>query len=114
MNDLIVNSSETEIEGLTITEPKAKVTRPSLYKVILLNDDFTPMDFVILVLKKFFGKAEAEASQIMLEVHQRGSGLAGLFTFEVAETKSYLVNEYSKNHHHPLKCIIEKEEGLNA
>jgi ATP-dependent Clp protease adaptor protein ClpS len=92
-----------------ITKEKVKAQRPSLYKVILLNDDFTPMDFVILVLKKFFLKTDAEAERIMLQVHREGAGLAGIYTFEMAETKVYAVNELSRRHKHPLKCIMEKE-----
>ena len=80
-----------------------------MYRVVLLNDDFTPMDFVILVLKKFFNKSDAEATDVMLRVHERGAGLAGIYTFEVAETKVYAVNEFSRRHKHPLKCIMEKE-----
>lgn len=93
----------------TITKSKPKTERPKLYRVLLLNDDFTPMDFVILVLKKFFMKSDAEATRIMLAVHNQGAGLAGVYTFEVAETKVYSVNEFSRRHKHPLKCIMEKE-----
>lgn len=92
-----------------ITKYKPKTAKPPLYKVMLLNDDFTPMDFVILVLKKFFMKSDTEASQIMLQVHIEGAGLAGVYTFEVAETKVYSVNEFSQRHKHPLKCTMEKE-----
>ena len=97
----------------TILKPKTEVKRPPLYKVLLLNDDFTPMDFVILVLKRFFSKSQDEAEQIMLEVHHQGAGVAGVFTFEVAETKVFMVNEFSRRSRHPLKCIMEKapEEG---
>jgi ATP-dependent Clp protease adaptor protein ClpS len=94
----------------TGTSTLPRVARPSLYKVILLNDDFTPMEFVVAVLKKFFGKTDGEAQRIMLQVHQDGSAIAGVYTFEVAETKVYLVNEYSRRHKFPLKCIMEKEE----
>jgi len=96
-------------EGLTITKAKPSLKEPSLYKVILLNDDFTPMDFVVHVLKKFFNKSDSEANAIMLAVHQQGSGLAGVFSHEIAETKTYLVNEFSRTNKHPLKCIMEKE-----
>jgi ATP-dependent Clp protease adaptor protein ClpS len=67
------------------------------------------MDFVILILKKFFSKSDAEATQVMMQVHNDGAGLAGVYTFEVAETKVYSVNEFSRRHKHPLKCIMEKE-----
>lgn len=96
-------------EGQVLTKVKPKTEKPSLYKVILLNDDFTPMDFVILVLKKFFLKTDGEATRIMMAVHNDGAGLAGIYTFEVAETKVYTVNEFSRRHKHPLKCIMEKE-----
>ncbi|NJL26287.1 MAG: ATP-dependent Clp protease adapter ClpS [Calothrix sp. SM1_5_4] len=92
-----------------ITRYKPKTERPPLYRVILLNDDFTPMEFVNLVLKKILRESEAEASQIMMQVHNEGAGLAGIYTFEVAETKVYSVNEFSRRHKHPLKCIMEKE-----
>ncbi len=96
-------------DSQVITKSKPKTERPSLYKVILLNDDFTPMDFVILILKKFFMKTDGEATRIMMNVHNQGAGIAGLYTYEVAETKVYTVNEFSRRHKHPLKCIMEKE-----
>jgi ATP-dependent Clp protease adaptor protein ClpS len=96
-------------EGSTITHTRPKTKQPSLYKVILLNDDFTPMDFVILILHRFFHKSEVEAQKIMLEVHNKGAGLAGVFPYEVAETKVYQVNEFSRAQKHPLKCIMEAE-----
>lgn len=90
----------------TLTRPKTKI--PSLYKVLLLNDDYTPMDFVTLILKKFFKKTMAEAEQIMMQVHQQGSGVAGVFTFEIAETKVFQVNQYARKHKYPLKCTMEE------
>ena len=96
-------------DGQVITKQKPKTERPSLYRVLLLNDDFTPMDFVILILKKFFMKSDVEATRIMMAVHNEGAGIAGIYTFEVAETKVYTVNEFSRRHKHPLKCIMEKE-----
>lgn len=101
--------SKTEGEGQTLTKYKPKLKKPSMYKVILLNDDFTPMDFVIHILKAFFFKTEIEATQIMLQVHNEGAGLAGVFSHEMAETKVYQVNEYARKNKHPLKCIMEKE-----
>lgn len=92
----------------TLTRSKSKTKEPSLYKVVLLNDDFTPMDFVVQILKKFFGKSEAEANNIMLQVHNQGAGIAGVFSHEIAETKVYLVHEYSRQSQHPLKCVMEK------
>lgn len=92
-----------------ITKTRPTTARPPLYKVMLLNDDFTPMEFVILVLKKFFMKSDSEANKVMLQVHNEGAGLAGIYTFEVAETKVYAVNEFSRRQKHPLKCSMEKE-----
>jgi ATP-dependent Clp protease adaptor protein ClpS len=99
-----------ESHGHVITKPKPETRTPPFYKVILLNDDYTPMDFVIHILKKFFSKSDTEANQIMLMVHQQGAGVAGIFTFEIAETKVFLVNEYSRRHQYPLKCIMEKAD----
>lgn len=101
------NEESNDPEIGTSTLPK--VARPSLYKVVLLNDDFTPMEFVISVLKKFFNKSDGEAQRIMMQVHQDGAAIAGVYTFEVAETKVYMVNEFSRRHKFPLKCIMEKE-----
>lgn len=103
------NQSPEETEGQTITETRPTTKRPALYKVILLNDDYTPMDFVILILRRFFHKNEADATRVMLEVHNQGAGIAGVFSYEVAETKVYQVNEFSRTNRHPLKCIMEKE-----
>lgn len=109
--DLILSSplEESESDSQTITKYRPKTARPSLYRVILLNDDFTPMDFVVHILKKFFNKPESEANRLMLQVHSQGSATAGVFSFEIAETKVYLVNEYAKGHKHPLKCVMEKD-----
>jgi ATP-dependent Clp protease adaptor protein ClpS len=88
---------------------KSKVKRPSMYKVILLNDDYTPMDFVVHILERFFGKNVEEAVKIMLQVHNDGSAVCGVYTFEVAEAKSTVVMDYAQSNGHPLECIIEKE-----
>ncbi|MDZ4662179.1 MAG: ATP-dependent Clp protease adapter ClpS [Pseudomonadota bacterium] len=90
-------------------EEKTELKRPSMYKVILLNDDYTPMDFVVNILKKFFTRTETEATQIMMNVHHQGRGIAGVYAYEVAETKAYQVQNYAKLREFPLKCIIEKE-----
>ena len=82
-----------ESQSNTVVQPHNKTKRPSMYKVILLNDDYTPMDFVIFVLKKFFRKSDVEATSIMLQVHNQGSGLAGIYTAEIAETKVFQVNK---------------------
>jgi ATP-dependent Clp protease adaptor protein ClpS len=92
-----------------ITRTDAKTKKPSLYKVLLLNDDYTPMEFVILVLERFFGKGREEATRIMLHVHQKGVGVCGVYTFEVAETKVTQVMDFARNHQHPLQCTMEKE-----
>jgi ATP-dependent Clp protease adaptor protein ClpS len=96
-------------EGQTITKPKTLTSRPPMYKVILLNDDFTPMEFVIEILKKFFTKNNQEAEEIMLQVHNQGSGVAGVYSLELAETKAFQVNTYAQTNKHPLKCTLEKE-----
>jgi len=98
-------------EGKTglVTKTRPKTRKPNLYKVLLLNDDYTPMEFVILILEKFFNKRHEEASQIMMHVHQRGVGVCGVYTFEVAETKVTQVMDFARQHDHPLQCTMEKE-----
>ena len=95
--------------GLMVAEAKAKTKRPPLYKVILLNDDYTPMDFVVMVLEQVFRKPHADALNVMLEVHQKGAGLAGIYTREVAETKVDQVIEYARINDYPLQCTLESE-----
>lgn len=92
-----------------LTRTKAVPKKPGMYKVLLLNDDFTPMDFVIHVLEQFFGKNKQEATEIMLHVHRRGVGICGTYTYEVAETKVNLVMDYARGNEHPLQCTMEKE-----
>ena len=94
--------------GLAVQEAKPKLTPPPLYKVVLLNDDFTPMDFVVEVLMNFFAMTEEKATQVMLHVHTRGVGICGVFSKDVAETKVELVNNYSREHQHPLMCSMEE------
>ena len=89
------------------TRPKTK--RPSMYKVLMLNDDYTPMEFVVHVLEHFFAMNQQEATRIMLHVHQRGIGICGVFTYEVAETKVNQVMDLARQHQHPLQCTIEKD-----
>ena len=89
------------------TRPKTK--KPNLYKVLLLNDDYTPMEFVVHILEKIFGKSREDAVEVMLHVHRHGVGICGVFTFEVAETKVTQVIEFSRRHQHPLQCTMEKE-----
>jgi ATP-dependent Clp protease adaptor protein ClpS len=92
-----------------VTETKTKTKRPSLYKVLLLNDDYTPMEFVVHILERFFHKSREEATVIMLHVHQHGVGICGVFTYEVAETKVTQVIDFARKHQHPLQCTMEKE-----
>lgn len=92
-----------------VTRTRAKTKKPSLYKVLLLNDDYTPMEFVVLILESFFSKSPEAAVEIMLHVHRHGVGICGVFTYEVAETKVAQVIEFSRRHQHPLQCTMEKE-----
>jgi len=101
-----INLDEPQRGVLPNTKPKTK--KPSLYKVILLNDDYTPMEFVIYVIEKLFNKNHEEATRIMLHVHQNGLGICGIYTYEVAETKSNAVIDLAKSNQHPLQCTIEK------
>ena len=95
-------------DGLAIQEVKPKLKRPPLYKVILLNDDFTPMDFVIEILMDFFNMSEEKATQVMLQIHIQGMGVCGTYSKDVAETKVYIVNNYSRENQHPLMCSMEE------
>ncbi len=90
-------------------QARAMVKRPSMYRALLLNDDFTPMEFVVHVLERIFNKSHDEATEIMLKVHHRGVGVCGVFTFEVAETKAGQVMDLARRNQHPLQCTIEKE-----
>ena len=92
-----------------LTKTKTKTERPPLYKVLLLNDDYTPMEFVVHVLERFFGLNHAQAFDIMLTVHKKGLAVVGVFSFEVAETKVAQVMDFSRRHQHPLQCTMEKE-----
>ncbi|MGL4324117.1 MAG: ATP-dependent Clp protease adapter ClpS [Beijerinckiaceae bacterium] len=91
-----------------ITRTKTKTQKPNLYRVLLLNDDYTPMEFVVHVLQRFFAKTEEQATQIMLHVHTNGVGECGVFTYEVAETKVTQVMDLARRHQHPLQCVMEK------
>ena len=90
----------------TRTRPRTKI--PSLYKVLMLNDDYTPMEFVVLVLQRFFKMGIEDATRVMLHVHQRGVGVCGIFSYEVAETKVSQVIDYARENQHPLQCTLEK------
>ncbi len=92
-----------------VTNTKAKTKKPSMYKVLLLNDDYTPMEFVVHILERFFHKNREEATRIMLHVHRRGVGVCGVYTYDVAETKVVQVVDFARKHQHPLQCTMEKE-----
>ncbi|WP_058288940.1 ATP-dependent Clp protease adapter ClpS [Tritonibacter multivorans] len=99
---------ENDLGLLTKTRPRTQ--RPPRYKVLLLNDDYTPMEFVVIVLERFFGMTHAQAFEIMLTVHKKGLAVVGVFSHEVAETKVAQVMDYARRHQHPLQCTMEKEE----
>ncbi len=92
-----------------LTKTKTRTQRPPLYKVLLLNDDYTPMEFVVHVLQRFFGVSHDQAIEIMLTVHRKGVAIVGVFSFEIAETKVTQVMDYARRHQHPLQCTMEKE-----
>ena len=100
---------EVKEKELVKTVPKPKTDRPPLFKVVLLNDDFTPMDFVVYVLEHLFHHQHEMAVRIMLDVHVRGAGICGVYTREVAETKILQVTDLARTHEHPLRCIMERE-----
>jgi ATP-dependent Clp protease adaptor protein ClpS len=94
--------------GLAVEESAPKLKQPPLYNVVLLNDDYTPMEFVVDVLEKFFRMDRSGATRVMLEVHTRGKGVCGVFTYEIAETKVAQVTSYARDHQHPLMCTLEE------
>ena len=98
-----------EGDTLTRSQTRAKTSKAPLFKVLLLNDDYTPMDFVVAVLMRYFRKNEAEAVQVMLHVHQKGVGICGVYSFEIAETKVAQVNRAARQEGYPLRCIMEEE-----
>ncbi|MBL29275.1 MAG: ATP-dependent Clp protease adapter ClpS [Rhodospirillaceae bacterium] len=91
-----------------VTQSKPKAKKPSMYKVLMLNDDYTPMEFVVYVLERFFHKNREDATRIMLHVHQRGVGICGVYSYEVAETKVTQVTDFARQNQHPLQCTLEK------
>lgn len=117
MGDLVMADVGRELMSTRIPENESegsldlmdRVDTPKMYKVILLNDDFTPMDFVVLVLRRFFSKSEEQATSVMLDVHKKGAGVAGVFTLELAEMKTMQVNQFARMNQHPLKCTLEQE-----
>ena len=108
----VIMSDQTERPGddsSVLTETRPKTNRPPLYKVLLLNDDFTPMEFVVNVLERFFGLSHAQAFDIMLTVHKKGLAVVGVFSHEIAETKVGQVMDLARRNEHPLQCTMEKE-----
>jgi ATP-dependent Clp protease adaptor protein ClpS len=93
----------------TVVKAKPKTKKPSMYKVLMLNDDYTPMEFVVHILERFFAKSRQEATRIMMHVHRRGVGICGVYTYEVAETKVTQVMDFARQHQHPLQCTLEKD-----
>jgi ATP-dependent Clp protease adaptor protein ClpS len=108
MSDIGKRGEEGPGTGVVVkTKPKTK--KPSMYKVLMLNDDYTPMEFVVHILERFFNKNRQEATRIMLHVHRRGVGICGVYTYEVAETKVTQVMDFARQHQHPLQCTLEKD-----
>jgi len=107
MNSDQNNNNEDFQKGLLL-DIKPKTKKPSMYNVLLMNDDYTPMEFVVMVLEKIFNKKQEEATQIMLHVHQKGIGICGIYTYEVAESKCKAVIDLAKKNEHPLQCTMEK------
>jgi ATP-dependent Clp protease adaptor protein ClpS len=105
------NGGDQERERQTglLLKPRPKTKKPSMYKVLLLNDDYTPMEFVVHILERFFNKNRQEATDIMLHVHRRGVGICGIFTYEVAETRVAQVMDFARANEQPLQCTMEKE-----
>ncbi|MCX8501478.1 MAG: ATP-dependent Clp protease adapter ClpS [Alphaproteobacteria bacterium] len=104
-----VNRPGTDNQTGVILETRPETKKPAMFKVFLLNDDYTPMEFVVHVLERFFAKSRDEATKIMLLVHQKGIGLCGVYTFEIAETKVAQVIAFARRHQHPLQCTVEKD-----
>lgn len=99
----------SEKDTVLLAAPKSKTEKPPLYKVMLLNDDYTPMEFVVYVLERFFGINHQQSVEIMLTVHKKGLAVVGVFTFEIAETKVTQVMDFAQQNQHPLQCTMEKE-----
>ena len=111
LSPIIAASHENDDEpsATVITKTKPRTQRPPLYKVLLLNDDYTPMEFVVHVLERFFGMTHSQSVQIMLTVHKKGVAVVGVFSFEIAETKVAQVMDFARRNQHPLQCTMEKE-----
>ena len=104
-----MSSEKDDPEPGIMVDTRPKTKRPPLYKVLLLNDDYTPMEFVVIVLERFFGMTHTQAFEIMLTVHKKGLAVVGVFSHEVAETKVSQVMDFARKHQHPLVCTMEKE-----
>ena len=102
-------SGRPDDQATVITKSRSETKKPSMYKVLLLNDDYTPMEFVVVVLMRFFGMDQQRATTVMLHVHRRGVGVCGVYTHEVAETKVKRVSDFARRNEHPLQCTMEKE-----
>lgn len=102
-------NSDDDADLDVVIEARPKTRKPPLYKVLLLNDDFTPMEFVVLILERFFGLTHAQSFEIMLTVHKKGVAVVGVFSHEIAETKVGQVMDFARRHQHPLQCTMEKE-----
>ncbi|ESQ15066.1 MAG TPA: ATP-dependent Clp protease adapter ClpS [Chromatiaceae bacterium] len=102
------HTGEDQDSGLVVQESKPELKQPPRYKVLIVNDDYTPMEFVVHVLETFFGMSREKATQVMLHVHTRGVGVCGVFSRDIAETKVTQVNDFSRENHHPLLCTMEE------
>ena len=105
----ITDTEKEDIGGLALEEAKPKLKKPPLYRVVLMNDDYTPMEFVVYILENFFTMNREKATQIMLHVHTKGKGICGVFSYDIAETKVTQVNDYSRENQHPLLCQLEEQ-----
>ena len=103
------NTDNDKGQSQVVLETRPRTKKPSMYKVIMLNDDYTPMEFVVYVLQRFFGMSSGQATAIMLNVHQRGVGVCGVYSFEVAESKAQKTMKYARQNEHPLQLQLEKE-----
>ena len=110
MSDDSDHSDDNDYSTGIATRTRTRTKRPSMYRVVILNDDYTPMEFVVYILERFFNKSREEATQIMLHVHNHGVGVCGVFTFEVAETKVAQVLDLAQRNEHPLQCTMERED----
>lgn len=109
LTEITMMSDDSDSDVGLATKPKSKTEKPKMYKVLLLNDDYTPMEFVVHVLERYFGISASQAYELMMQVHQKGLAVVGVFSHDVAETKVMQVMELARKHQHPLQCTMEKE-----